>query len=138
MQMGTRFLASEECRVAQAYKDKVLAAKDSDTIVTGRAGGHPVRQLKNAFARKVKAAEGESGAAEELVLAGSLRRAVEGDVTGGSMMAGQIACLVKEQKTCKQIIDDLFEQVEAWSGLSLQRMADRNADRAWFSREGGE
>ena len=138
VQMGTRFLASEECRVAQAYKDKVLAAKDSDTIVTGRAGGHPVRQLKNAFARKVKAAEGESGAAEELVLAGSLRRAVEGDVTGGSMMAGQIACLVKEQKTCKQIIDDLFEQVEAWSGLSLQQMADRNASRSWFCGEGGE
>ena len=53
-------------------------------------------------------------------------------------MAGQIACLVKEQKTCKQIIDDLFEQVEAWSGLSLQQMADRNADRAWFSGKGGE
>ena len=138
VQMGTRFLASEECCIAQAYKDKVVAAKDSDTIVTGRAGGHPVRQLKNAFARKVKAAEGESGAAEELVLAGSLRRAVEGDVTGGSMMAGQIACLVKEQKTCKQIIDDLFEQVEAWSGLSLQQMADRNASRSWFCGEGGE
>ena len=72
------------------------------------------------------------------MLAGSLRRAVEGDVTGGSMMAGQIACLVKDQKTCKQIIDDLFAQVEAWSGLSLQQMADRNADRAWFSGEGGE
>lgn len=138
VQMGTRFLASSECRIAQAYKDKVIAAKDSDTIVTGRASGRPVRQLKNAFSRKAKAAESDGAAAEELVLAGSLRRAVEGDVSGGSMMAGQIACLVKEEKSCREIIDEIFAQAEQWGACNMQKMACLNETRAWRSDESGE
>lgn len=138
VQMGTRFLASTECRIAQAYKDKVIAAKDSDTIVTGRSSGRPVRQLKNAFSRKAKAAEAEGAAPEELVLAGSLRRAVEGDVTGGSMMAGQVACLVREQKSCREIIEELFGQAQAWGLCDMQGMAACNASRKWDDCEGGE
>lgn len=134
VQMGTRFIASSECTVHEDYKAKIVAAKDSDTIVTGRISGHPVRGLKNAFARAARKAElanltGDSE--EEMRLAGSLHRAVDGDVTGGSLMSGQIACLIDEVKPCAQIIDELMEEASCWSASSLQQMADANASRSW-------
>lgn len=134
VQLGTRFLASEECTVHDAYKAKVVAAKDSDTIVTGRASGHPVRGLKNAFARAARKAElahlaGEND--EEMKLAGSLRRAVEGDVDSGSLMSGQIACLIDEVKPCAQIVSDLVSEAESWGSHTLQAMASANAQHAW-------
>lgn len=138
VQVGTRFLTARECVISQAYKDKVISAKDSDTIVTGRKGGRPVRQLKNAFARKVKVAEAEGPAEEELVLAGSLRRAVQGDVVNGSVMAGQVACLVHDEKTCQEIIDDLMSQACSWGSCSLQEMSARNAKRSWDGHEKGD
>lgn len=134
VQVGTRFLAAEECCVAQAYKDKVIAAKDSDTIVTGRAGGHPVRGLKNKLTREIRQMEaqgmGDSAEAEER-LAGSLRRAVQGDVDNGSMMAGQSACLVHDCKPAVEIVTELVAQAEKWAAFGLQEMADKNATRAW-------
>ncbi|MEG0324473.1 MAG: nitronate monooxygenase, partial [Raoultibacter sp.] len=102
IQVGTRFLTVEECTISDAYKDRIIQAKDSDTIVTGRSSGHPVRGLKNAFARQVRRLEAdpEADPAElEALFAGSLRKAVEGDVDAGSLMAGQIAGLVREKKT---------------------------------------
>lgn len=134
VQLGTRFLASAECTVHDDYKAKVVAAKDSDTIVTGRASGHPVRGLKNAFARAARKAElshlaGESN--EEMKLAGSLRRAVEGDVNNGSLMSGQIACLIDEVKPCAQIMAELMDEAESWGSYTLQAMASANAARAW-------
>lgn len=134
VQLGTRFLASAECTVHDDYKAKVVAAKDSDTIVTGRASGHPVRGLKNAFARAARKAElshlaGESD--EEMKLAGSLRRAVEGDVNNGSLMSGQIACLIDEVKPCAQIMAELMDEAESWGSYTLQAMASANAARAW-------
>ena len=122
VQMGTRFLTVEECTVADAYKERVLAAKDSDTIVTGRGSGHPVRCLKNKFARNVRKLEA--------MYAGSLRRAVEGDVDNGSMMAGQVAALVHERKTARQVIDELMEQALSRGARDLQQAADANAQRA--------
>lgn len=134
VQVGTRFLAAEECCVAQAYKDKVVAAKDSDTIVTGRGGGHPVRGLKNRLTREIRQLEsvgrGDSEEAE-VRLAGSLRRAVQGDVDNGSLMAGQVACLVHDVKPAAKIIDDLMNEALSWALCSLQEMADRNATRSW-------
>lgn len=134
VQVGTRFLAAEECCVAQAYKDKVVAAKDSDTIVTGRGGGHPVRGLKNRLTREIRqlesAGRGDSEEAE-VRLAGSLRRAVQGDVDNGSLMAGQVACLVHDVKPAAKIIDDLMNEALSWALCSLQEMADRNATRSW-------
>lgn len=134
VQMGTRFLASAECTVHEDYKAKVVAAKDSDTIVTGRIAGHPVRGIKNAFARAARKAEladlkGESD--EEMKLAGSLRRAVEGDVANGSLMSGQIACLIDEVKPCQQIMDELMDEADRWGACSLQAMAEANAQHAW-------
>lgn len=134
VQVGTRFLAAEECCVAQAYKDKVVAAKDSDTIVTGRGGGHPVRGLKNRLTREIRqlesAGKGDSEEAE-VRLAGSLRRAVQGDVDNGSLMAGQVACLVHDVKPAAKIIDDLINEALSWALCSLQEMADRNATHSW-------
>ena len=90
VQCGTRFLTVEECSVHEAWKEKVLKAKDSDTIVTGRGTGHPVRGLKNKFARECRKIEMAATSGEELegMYAGSLARAVAGDVENGSVMAG--------------------------------------------------
>ncbi len=139
VQIGTRFLVARECTVAEEYKEKILAAGDADTIVTGRFGGHPVRQLKNAFSRAAKSLEAgasagnaESVAQLEEMLAGSLKRAaIDGDVKNGSVMAGQVAALVHEEATALEIIDEILAEAEAWSMNNLQQMADANAKHAW-------
>lgn len=137
VQVGTRFLAAEENTVAIEYKQKILDAKDSDTIVTGRLIGHPARQLKNKFSRNAKAAEEKAFAGEDIdmeaLLAGSLRKAaVEGDMTNGSIMSGQVAALVKKIQPAKEIIDEMFAEAEKLAGNSLEKIADKNAKRAWF------
>ena len=134
VQIGTRFLTAYECGIHEAYKQKVLAAKDSDTIVTGRDNGHPVRQLKNKVSRgfrKMEAATQVSADEVEAALAGSLHRAVEGDVDNGSLMSGQVACLIGDEKSAQEIVDDLMREALAWSKSDLQAMADANAGRAW-------
>ena len=133
VQVGTRFLTVEECTIADAYKERVLAAKDADTIVTGRGSGHPVRCLKNKFARTVRKLEGDvaaNGDELEAMYVGSLRRAVEGDVDNGSMMAGQVAALVHERGTTEQVIADLVAQAEELSTLGLEGLAAERARRA--------
>lgn len=137
VQVGTRFLAAEENTVAIEYKQKILEAKDSDTIVTGRLIGHPARQLKNKFSRNAKAAEEKAFAGEDIdmeaLLAGSLRKAaVEGDMTNGSIMSGQVAALVKKIQPAKEIIDEMFAEAEKLAGNSLEKIAEKNAKRAWF------
>ena len=132
VQLGTRFLTVEECTVSEAYKERVLAAKDSDTIVTGRGSGHPVRCLKNKFSRNVRKLEADltkNGDELEAMYVGSLRRAVEGDVDNGSMMAGQVAALVHERKTAQEVIDELMAQAQAVGTRTLQQAADANAVR---------
>lgn len=133
VQVGTRFLTVDECRIADAYKRRVLKAKDSDTVVTGRESGHPVRGLKNAWSREMRSLESSAGTAPEQLeglYAGSLRRAVEGDVDGGSMMAGQSAALVHERKTAAEAIADLMVGAEAYGALDLQQLAEASAARA--------
>ncbi len=134
VQIGTRFLTAYECGIHEAYKQKVLAAKDSDTIVTGRDNGHPVRQLKNKFSRGIRKMEADTQVSAdevEAALAGSLHRAVEGDVDNGSLMSGQVACLIGDEKSAQEIVDDLMREALAWSKNDLQAMADANAGRAW-------
>ena len=108
VQMGTRFLTAAECSVHENYKAKVLAAKDHDTIVTGRTLGHPVRALKNAMTREFQRLENDPSTTQdklEAMGAGALRRAsIEGDVKNGSCMCGQIAGLVKSEGTCAEIV----------------------------------
>ncbi|HIQ81626.1 MAG TPA: enoyl-[acyl-carrier-protein] reductase FabK [Candidatus Pullichristensenella stercorigallinarum] len=117
VQVGTRFLCATECQVHPNYKKKILAARDIDTVVTGKRLGHPVRCLKNPFARAFGQMEYDSSITNEEIEkfgAGSLRKAaVEGDVENGSFMAGQIAALVKEEQPAAQIIREMFTQAES-------------------------
>lgn len=115
VQMGTRFVATKECAVHQNYKDKVVKAKDIDSKVTGRTTGHPVRVLRNKMSNEYIKKENEGATLEELELLtlGGLRMAVvEGNVNDGSLMAGQIAGLVKEECTCKEVITGVVGQAE--------------------------
>lgn len=131
VQCGTRFLTVEECSVHEAWKEKVLKAKDSDTIVTGRGTGHPVRGLKNKFARECRKIEMAATSGEELegMYAGSLARAVAGDVENGSVMAGQVAALVTERGTAAGVIADMVREAEALAGRSLGELAELNSRR---------
>ena len=102
VQMGTRFIATQEAQVHESYKNQVLRAKDIDTRVTGRSTGHPVRALRNEMTKRYLELEQEGASFEELeqLTLGGLRRAVvEGDVRMGSMMAGQCAGLVRENSS---------------------------------------
>lgn len=116
VQMGTHFVVTTESQVHQNYKDRILGAKDIDTRVTGRSTGHPVRALRNEMTRKYLELEGEGASLEELELlaVGGLRKAVvEGDVKSGSLMAGQIAGLVKESMSCEELIRKVISGAEA-------------------------
>ena len=113
IQVGTRFLVADECSVCDEYKEKVIKAKDIDTVATGRFTGHPVRVLKNKLSRKMVMLEKQGISIEEFEEAGrgALRKAVvEGDVANGSVMAGQIAGLIKKTQSCKEIIEEIFDE----------------------------
>ena len=107
IQMGTIFPASKESVIHENYKNSILKAKDIDSRVTGRSTGHPIRVLRNDMVRKYLELEKEGAPFEELekMTLGSLRRAVqEGDAKNGSLMAGQIAGMIKEERSCEDII----------------------------------
>ena len=111
IQMGTCLLASEECPIHDNYKQAILKAKDSDTVVTGRSVGGPVRCLKNKMTRQYLTLEKQGASLEELekVTLGGLRRAVlEGDTEYGSVMSGQVAGMVHEIKPVRQIFEELY------------------------------
>lgn len=116
VQVGTLMLASSECPIHDNYKEMIIHAKDTDTIVTGRQTGAPVRVLKNPMARQYIKLANEGATFEELekLTLGSLRRAVlDGDKDTGSFMAGQISGLIKEVKPVKEIIEQLFNGFES-------------------------
>lgn len=114
-QVGTRFLVAKECTVHENYKQKVIDAKDMDSVVTGRSTGHPVRVLRNRLTREYIKLEKEGNSPEDLEAMGigALRKAVvDGDINNGSVMAGQVAALVKKQESCEEIIIDFVEKTE--------------------------
>ena len=113
VQMGTRFVATKECWAHQNYKDKILKAKDIDTKVTGRSTGHPVRALRNEMTKQYLDLEKKGATLEELeyLTLGGLRKAVvEGDVKNGSVMSGQIAGMIKEELTCREVIENIVAE----------------------------
>ena len=116
VQCGTRFLTATECTIHQNYKNKILSAKDIDTITTGKRLGHPVRALKNQFTRQFFKMEYDSSISNEDLESfgvGALRKAaVEGDEHNGSFLAGQAAAMVKDELPAKQIIENMFSQAE--------------------------
>ena len=110
VQMGTRFVVAKESIVHEAYKDRVIKAKDIDSEVTGRSTGHPIRVLRNQMTREYLRMEQEGASLETLeqMTLGALRRAViDGDVVHGSVMAGQIAGLIHGTDTCEEIITEI-------------------------------
>jgi enoyl-[acyl-carrier protein] reductase II len=121
VQMGTRFVCSDECIAHNNYKEKMVKSKDRDAIVTGRSTGYPVRVIKNKFTREYLELEKKGISFEELekLGAGRLRLAViEGDMERGSVMAGQIVGMIRDVKPCKEIIENIMKQAE----LELDRL----------------
>ena len=125
VQVGTCLLASEECPIHARYKEALLRARDSDTTVTGRSVGGPVRVLKNKMVRQYLALEQQGASLEELekLTLGGLRRAVfDGDVETGSVMTGQVAGMLHEIRPVREILTQLYAD-----GLA----ALERTDRAW-------
>ena len=115
VQMGTRFIVAKESIVHANYKERVIKAKDIDSEVTGRSTGHPIRVLRNKMTREYLRMEAEGVGLEELEMLtlGSLRKAVmEGDVVNGSIMAGQVAGMVKKEQTRREIIEEIMAEAE--------------------------
>lgn len=113
VQMGTSFLVAKENIVHENYRNKVIAAKDIDSVVTGTSTGHPVRGLRNHMTKEYLRLEKEGATIEELeqITLGALRRAViDGDAKDGTVMAGQIAGLIKKEATCKEIITSIYNE----------------------------
>ena len=116
VQIGTRFVVAKESIVHENYKQRIIKAKDIDSVVTGRSHGHPVRCLRNQMTREYTKLEQEGKTFEELeyLTLGALRNAVvEGDVAHGTVMAGQIAGMIDKEQSCKEIIDEMMAQAEA-------------------------
>ena len=125
IQVGTRFLVAEECTISQEYKNKILKAKDIETVVTGKRLGHPVRSIKNSFTREYTKAEYDSSNVSDEELEkmglGVLRMAArEGEVSKGCVLAGQIASMVKKEQPAKEIIEELFEGAEKVLGGAMK------------------
>lgn len=116
VQCGTCFLVADECIIHENYKNKIVSARDSDTIVTGKKFGHPVRSLKTPFSRAFAKMEQSDSVTEEQVMAfgaGSLRKAaVDGNIEEGSFMAGQIAGLVKSIRPTKEIVESMVNEAK--------------------------
>ncbi len=116
VQMGTRFVAAKESIVHANYKEKLIKAKDIDSTVTGTTTGHPVRCIRNKMTKEYLKLEKEGADFMELekLTLGSLRKAVmDGDVINGTLMAGQIAGLIKEELSCEDIIKQIMEQANS-------------------------
>lgn len=127
VQVGTCLLAASECPIHQNYKDIVFKAKDTDTVVTGRSVNTPVRIYKNKMAKNYLALEGKFESREELerLTLGSLRKAVvDGDVNSGSFMMGQIAGMIKEEKSMKDIIEGLMASLKQTYINLIETMED--------------
>ncbi len=116
VQIGTRFLASEECQIHPTFKELVVKAKDTDSVVTGRYTGHPCRNIKTKFAKMLANGEKDGSLTPEQfeeVTLGSLRKAVQdGNLEEGSFLCGAIAGMINDIKPCDAIVKELMEQAE--------------------------
>lgn len=120
VQVGTRFLAAEECQIHPTYKELVVKAKDTDSVVTGRYTGHPCRNVRTKFTKKLASGERDGSLTpdefEQLTL-GSLRKAVQdGNLEEGSFLCGAIAGMIKDVKPAKDIITEMFAQADKLLG----------------------
>lgn len=119
VQIGTRFVAATESIVHENYKTMLIKAKDIDSVVTGTSHGHPIRTIRNKMTKEYLRLEKEGVdfmELEKLTLGGLRKAVVEGDVINGSVMAGQIAGLVKKEQPCQEIIREMMSQAAALLG----------------------
>lgn len=119
VQVGTRFLATEECQIHENYKNLVLKAKDTDNQITGFYSGSPCRSVKTRYTKKLQEMEKNAAPPEdfEALTVGSLRKAVvDGNVEEGSFLCGLIAGMVKDIRPCKDVIEDMMSQAEKLLG----------------------
>ncbi|MBO5377615.1 MAG: enoyl-[acyl-carrier-protein] reductase FabK [Ruminiclostridium sp.] len=116
VQVGTRFLACEECKIHPTYKELVIDAKDTDSVVTGRYTGHPCRNVKTKFAKRLATGEKDGTLTPdefEQLTVGALRKAVQdGNLDEGSFLCGAIAGMVNEVKPAKEIVEEMFAGAE--------------------------
>lgn len=138
VQVGTRFLVAKECTISQEYKNKILKARDIDTVVTGKRLGHPVRSIRNSFTREYTKAEYDSANVSDEELEnmglGRLRRAVrEGDVSQGTVLAGQVASMVKKEQPAREMIEEMFSQAE-----EVLNGATKWVNSIYFSGQGAQ
>lgn len=115
VQVGTRFIAADECTVHQNYKDRIIKASDISTIVTGKTLGHPVRSLKTPFSNTFAKMEADPSVKPEEILSfgtGALRRAVKEGDPDGSYMAGECAGMVKRTEPARDIVADIIGGAE--------------------------
>lgn len=115
VQIGTRFVCTDECQAHENYKNAIIKSSDRDAVVTGRSTGHPVRSLRNKFTKNLLELEKQNTDLEiiEKFGVGMLRNAViNGDVENGSVMAGQISGLIKDIKSCEAVIQDIMKEAE--------------------------
>ena len=116
VQIGTRFCVASEAITHPKYKERIIKAKDIDSEVTGMTHGHPIRQLRNNMTKEYLRLEKEGTPFEELeyLTLGSLRKAVmDGDIVNGTVMAGQIAGLIKKEQSCLEIIQEIIDETQA-------------------------
>lgn len=124
IQMGTRFVASSESIVHENYKKQILKAKDIDSVVTGMSTGHPVRSLRNKMTKEYLQLEKQNADFMELekLTLGSLRKAVmDGDTVNGTLMAGQIAGLVRKEQSCQEIIEEIVQQAQECMAAHVEK-----------------
>ncbi len=116
VQVGTRFLACEECKIHPTYKELVIDAKDTDSVVTGRYTGHPCRNVKTKFAKRLATGEKDGTLTPdefEQLTVGALRKAVQdGNLDEGSFLCGAIAGMINEVKPAKDIVEEMFAGAE--------------------------
>lgn len=116
VQVGTRFLACEECKIHPTYKELVIDAKDTDSVVTGRYTGHPCRNVRTKFAKRLATGEKDGTLTPdefEQLTVGALRKAVQdGNLDEGSFLCGAIAGMINEVKPAKDIIEEMFAGAE--------------------------
>lgn len=125
IQVGTKFLVANECTVHENYKNAILKAKDRSTVSTGNYTGHPVRVIENKFAKQILEMEKVGAPKEEIeqLGTGKLRLAVvDGDVENGSVMAGQVAAMVNEPMSTKEILEGFMRELEEEKVKLAERM----------------
>ena len=115
VQVGTRFLMADECHVHEVYKDRLIKASDIGTMVTGKTLGDAVRGLKTPFTKQFAKMEAQGVPADEIRAfgTGSLRKAVfDGDLAGGSFLAGEVAGLIRQRESAAAIVEDIIGGAE--------------------------